>query len=304
MSSRGPVIVAHGGVGTPASESDGCVKAVEAGLVALKNGLDALEAVVAVVAVLEDDERYNAGTGSRLRLNGVLEMDAIVGDSRGRLGAVAAIRAVRNPVEVALKVTETPHVLLAGPGATRFARHCGFEDYNPEVPKSRELLDRVRAQITGGEHPAWSGDMKKMLDHYTSTVGAVVLDREGLMAAATSSGGTPYMIEGRVGDTPVNGSGQYVGADGAVAATGVGERIMEKVLSFIVYQKLPELGMQNSCQWGVDLFSKDVPMGLIGLDPQGNFGVAANKRMAWAAYHDSKNLSGDRDEPPGGERGD
>src|SRR5438094_555424 len=108
-----PAAVAHGGVGTPAADSDGCRAAVDAALAALAAGADPVDAAVAGTVVLEDDPRFNAGTGSVVRLDGSVQMDASVMDSGGRFGAVAAVERVKNPVVVARAVLETPHLLLA-----------------------------------------------------------------------------------------------------------------------------------------------------------------------------------------------
>src|SRR4051794_10470721 len=109
-----PAAIAHGGVGTSSEASDGCRRAVDAALALLARGVDPLEAAVAAVVVLEDDPRFNAGTGSIVRLDGSVQMDASVMDSEGRFGAVATIERVKNPVTVARAVLETPHLLLAG----------------------------------------------------------------------------------------------------------------------------------------------------------------------------------------------
>src|SRR5262245_13173709 len=122
-------ILVHGGVGSPAAWKDGCEKAAARALARLGSGADALDAAVEAATMLEDDGRYNAGSGSSLRLDGsTIEMDASVMDSRGGIGCVAAIRRVKNPVLVAREVMKSPHMLLCGEGAVGFARACGFED--------------------------------------------------------------------------------------------------------------------------------------------------------------------------------
>src|SRR5688572_18319326 len=128
--------IAHGGVGTEAVHSDGCRVAVEAALAALSATNDPLDAAVAGVVVLEDDQRFNAGTGSIVRLDGSVQMDASVMDSAGRFGAVASIERVKNPVLVARAVLDTPHLVLAGDGATQFARTLEMPDHDPATPAS------------------------------------------------------------------------------------------------------------------------------------------------------------------------
>lgn len=125
-------ILTHGGAASPNANSDGCVKANEVARAVLESGGDALAAALAATVVLEDDPRFNAGTGSNLRLDGrVIEMDASIMTSDGRFGSVAAIQRVKNPILVAAKVRDTPHLTLVGEGATAFARRLGFPDFDP-----------------------------------------------------------------------------------------------------------------------------------------------------------------------------
>src|SRR6185369_740830 len=122
----------HGGAASPNTLSDGCVAAARAAQAALDAGGDALGAALAATVVLEDDPRFNAGTGSNLRLDGrTIEMDASVMTSDGRFGAVTCIERVKNPILVAARVMETPHLTLVGDGATAFARKLGFADHDP-----------------------------------------------------------------------------------------------------------------------------------------------------------------------------
>jgi hypothetical protein len=132
-------ILTHGGAASPNALSDGCVVAAQAAQVILASGGDALAAALAATVVLEDDPRFNAGTGSNLRLDGrLIEMDASVMTSDGRFGGVACVQRVKNPIVlVAAKVRETPHLLLAGDGATAFARRLGFPVFDPTTEGAR-----------------------------------------------------------------------------------------------------------------------------------------------------------------------
>jgi beta-aspartyl-peptidase (threonine type) len=190
--------------------------AVEAARHVLAGGGSALDAVCAAVVVLEDEPLFNAGTGATLNRDGDAEMDAsVMAGERLRCGGVAAIRRVRNPVLVARRVMEeTPHVLLAGRGATAFARSQGFRDYDPVTPESRQ---RFRS--------ATSAEASR------GTVGAVALDAEGRLAAATSTGGTALKLPGRVGDSPVPGAGNYATRLAAASATGRGEVILRHAVT-------------------------------------------------------------------------
>ncbi len=222
-------IIVHGGAGDLGPNEDGrpaqqgCLAAARAGYAVLQAGGSALDAAIEAVRVMEDDPVFNAGTGSVLTLDGEVETDASVMTGEGGAGAVAALRDVKNPVLLARRVMEkTPHVLLAGDGARAFAVEQGFTLLPPgalvtEAAKAKwkRLLDKRHEAKPGG------------------TVGAVARDREGKVAAATSTGGTPLKMRGRVGDTPLIGAGTYAHCEaGAVSCTGIGESIIKAVLGY------------------------------------------------------------------------
>ncbi len=217
-------LVLHGGAGEwraarlPAALS-GLRAAAERGRALLDDGRSALDAVCEVVAMLEDDPVFNAGTGSVLNRDGEVEMDASVMNGADlRFGGIAAIARVRNPVRVARCVMESsPHALLSGAGALRFAREHGFADYDPVAEPARsDFVDRAQ--------PASPG-----------TVGAVALDRQGGLAGATSTGGTMLKLPGRVGDSPLPGAGTYAGACAAISSTGKGELILRVLAAKRIY---------------------------------------------------------------------
>jgi len=214
-------IVVHGGCGRwdrrdTSLALKGVRAAVHAGRATLAAGGSALDAVCAAVVVLEDDPLFNAGTGSTLNRDGDAEMDAsVMAGERFLCGGVAAIRRVRNPVLVARRVMEeTPHVLLAGRGATAFARSRGFRDYDPVTRESRR---RFRGALAAA--PA------------RGTVGAVALDQRGRFAAATSTGGIALKLPGRVGDSPIPGAGNYATTFAAASATGHGELVLRHAVT-------------------------------------------------------------------------
>lgn len=288
-------IVVHGGAGSSATVQDGCARAAAAGLAALRLGRGALDAAIAAVVSLEDDGRFNAGSGSVLRLDGVtLEMDAAVMDSEGALGAVAAVTAVKNPILLAREVARTPHVLFAGPGADALARHLGFTTHPGPTPQAlarhRALVKALRSGPSPGTVRGWDWDLVARLWNFAAgmpassdTVGAVAVEGSGVVAVATSTGGSSPMLRGRVGDTPLVGCGFYTGEHGAVAATGLGEEIMRRVASLLVYQELARgASPQEACEKGVSLFERDVPVGFIAVGPGGH-GAASNREMAWQA---------------------
>ena len=225
----GPAILVHGGAwDIPAGERDahqaGALAAVRLGFDLLRDGVSALDTVEAVVTLLEDDPALNAGTGSVLNRRGEAVLDASIMDGEDlRVGGVAAVRTILNPVRVARRVIEaTRQVLLVGVGAEEFAREQGFEAIQPEelvVP--REVTRLREYQARRRQHQA-----RRRVAAPGDTVGAVALDREGRIAAAGSTGGTLGKRPGRVGDTPLPGAGLYVDSEiGGVACTGWGEGI-------------------------------------------------------------------------------
>lgn len=294
-------IAVHGGVGNSPLNLDGCTHAAEQGMALLRGEASALDAVVAAVVDLEDDTRFNAGSGSSLRMDGhTIEMDASVMDGRGRLGAVAALQGVKNPVLVARQVADTPHWLLVGQGAQAFARVMGHEPFRHVTERAKAIHAKVLQALADGSdydfQDEWRAfDFKKAWNfpthwqeviraHGSSTVGAVAMDAEGVFAVASSTGGSSPMLFGRVGDTPIVGCGYYAGSQGAVAATGIGEEIVKQMLCRMVYNWL-EGGMplQQALNHGVGLFPKEVDIGLIGVTRDG--AAAADNRQMPSAVH-------------------
>ncbi|MDB4937081.1 MAG: peptidase asparaginase 2 [Labilithrix sp.] len=299
--------IAHGGVGSPPKNADGCRAAVDAALHALEAGADPVDAAVAGVVVMEDDPRFNAGTGSRVRLDGVtVQMDASVMRSDGRFAAVAAIEAVKNPVKVARAVMDTPHLVLAGDGATRFARTLGMAPYDPATDESKKRTRELTDKLLAGDPstpPAWrtfdwrarwnfeappprandAGSIDaRPIDAGSDTVGVAVRAADGRFGVALSTGGTAITLRGRVGDVPILGAGLYAGPYGAAAATGTGERIIELGLARSVHEHLASgMRAEDAAKRAVDaLRGKDI--GVIVID-RDSMAAAADRDMAWAA---------------------
>ncbi|OPY70986.1 MAG: N(4)-(Beta-N-acetylglucosaminyl)-L-asparaginase precursor [Syntrophorhabdus sp. PtaU1.Bin002] len=276
-------VIAHGGAGSSEELTGGVKMAVETGFKILESGKDAIDAAMEAVRVLEDDGRYNAGSGSLFRMDGkTIEMDAAIMTSAGSLGAVLAIRNVKNPVLVARAVCETPHVVLAGPGAGTFARRGGFRSFHGTSRKSRRDFREV-VQMAKEDKPERTSSVPNKVGigkSSSDTVGAVALDMKGVFAVAVSTGGFSPMMVGRVGDTPLIGCGFYAGTFGGVAVTGLGEEIIRRMLAGHVYNRI-ETGMdvEAACTNGIHLFPDDVPVGIIALTRQG-FSVCSNRGMA------------------------
>lgn len=270
------ILVVHCGAHSSDKVLDAAESALNVGLQILRAGGDAMDAATRAVVALENDERTNAGTGSRLNLSGEVEMDASVMDSRGEAGAVGAIAGVKNPILVAREVFGSPHVILAGNGAIRFARASGFPEYDATTVGAQQELARVKAEM---ERSATRSVGREA--HGGDTVGAVARDDRGYMAGANSTGGISVQLPGRVGDTPVIGAGIYAGSAGAVTATGIGEEIIRAVLSKDVYDRIAAgTAPQEACDMGVRRFDARLPVGLIAVSGT-EAGAASNTRMAW-----------------------
>jgi beta-aspartyl-peptidase (threonine type) len=246
-------IVIHGGAGvinkaemTPEREARyraGLEAARDAGYAVLEHGGSALDAVTAAVRTLEDDPNFNAGRGAVLNHDGIAELDSSIMDGKMlQAGAVAGVKHVKNPIELARAVMEkSPHVMLVGAGAEEFALEQGL----PMVPNSYFRTDtRVRqleralkdekdkatqktSAVPNSMHVAAAAPIGT-----SGTVGAVALDRNGNLAAATSTGGLTNKRPGRVGDSPIIGAGTYANnASCAVSATGDGEFFIRSVVA-------------------------------------------------------------------------
>ncbi len=276
-----PLLLTHCGAGSDRSVQDAAEAAGRRGLEVLRRGGRALDAVVEAVVTLEDDPRLNAGTGARMRTDGRIQLDAALMDWNLEAGAVAAIERVKNPVLVARDVLSTPHILLVGPDAQTFARSRGHADYDPATPGSRAKLEDSLRRIGQGRVPRYYRKFKGLDLH--GTVGAVARDRRGHCAAGVSTGGTSFMLPGRVGDSPILGSGIYAGPHGAVCATGIGEEIMKRVLSKYVYDQMAAgRSPQVAANRGVALFPRDVSVGVIVVGRRG-WGEACDADMAYFA---------------------
>lgn len=283
-----PVLLTHCGAGSDRSVQDAADAAGRVGLEILRHGGRALDAVVEAVVVLEDDPRLNAGTGSRMRTDGRIQMDAAVMDWNLEAGAVAAIERVKNPIRVAKDVLATPHILFVGSDAVAFARAHGHREYDPATPESRRKLKESLRQIREGRVPRYYRKFKSLEVH--DTVGAVARDRRGHCAAAVSTGGTSFMLPGRVGDSPILGSGLYAGPHGAVCATGIGEEIMKRVLSKYVYDQMASgRSPQTAVDRGLLLFPRDVSVGIIAVGRRGA-GEACDRDMAYYSSAEGRTL--------------
>jgi beta-aspartyl-peptidase (threonine type) len=215
--------------------------------------------VQAAAVALENDPLFNAGRGAVLNEHGEIEHDAAVMCGRtGAVGGVAAVRGVRNPIVLARVVMErTPHVLLAGAGAEAVADREGVERVDP----SWHVTDKRESQ--------WQAA--------SDTIGAVAVDRDGHLAAATSTGGIARKLRGRIGDSPLPGAGLYAADDaGAVSASGHGEAIMRAVASHDVAAAVRHGGRSLAEAVRAALARVDGAAGLIAVGPDGDPAIEFN----------------------------
>ena len=241
------VLVIHGGAGvierakmTPEKEAgyrSGLSAALDAGCAVLERGGSSLDAVTAAVRTMEDDPQFNAGRGAVLNHEGDAELDAAIMDGNGpHAGAVAGVRHVKNPIELARLVMEkSPHVLLVADGAEEFALEQGVvlvpRSYFRTTARERELEEERRAE-QGRAAAAPATRIDTAAAGSMGTVGAVALDRAGNLAAATSTGGLTNKMHGRVGDSPLIGAGTFANNEScAVSGTGQGEYYIRAVVA-------------------------------------------------------------------------
>jgi beta-aspartyl-peptidase (threonine type) len=274
-------IAIHGGAGvlrgitakTAARARAGLEHALEAGYAILEDGGASLDAVTAAVAVLEDEPLFNAGRGASFNTDGEIELDASIMEGAGlRAGAVAAVRRIRNPILAARAVMEhTPHVMLAGAGAERFARSQRLAMVPPEYFHTARELAALRRKLA---NPA-------------GTVGAVALDAAGNLAAGTSTGGYTGKMPGRIGDSPVIGAGTY--ADNrccAVSGTGMGELFIRGVIAYEVAARMRYLGepLSRAASGALATVKRlGGSGGLIAVDRRGNIAMPFNSQGMYRA---------------------
>ena len=301
-----PVLVVHGGAWDIPDDMveahlNGVRIACTAGWRVLERGGSALDAVEEAVVILEDDETFDAGRGSFLNRDGKVQLDAFIMDGATlRGGGVGCVERLRNPVRAARKIlSDSPHVYFVAEGAERFAQEHGITLCRNEdliIPREVERLREYQSQASGeGKDlfaPAISHDL---LSH--DTVGAVALDRDGNIAASTSTGGTLNKAPGRLGDSSLIGCGCYAdNLSAAASTTGWGEPIMKLVLAKWAADRvesgsLPEWVAKEAMNHLNQRLNGHG--GIILLDARGRIGIAHNTpRMAWALRTGQKQEAG------------
>lgn len=286
-------IAIHGGAGTiptdvPRERREAYVRslssALQLGESMLESGASAIETVEAVVRLMEDDALFNAGKGSVYTAEGTHELDASIMDgSNGATGAVAAVRTVRHPITLArLVMTETRHVIIAGDGAESFADEVDAErvenDYF-DTERRYESLQRVLRRRDAGEREPGGG----------STVGCVVRDVQGNLAAATSTGGRTAKRSGRVGDSPIVGAGTWADRSVAVSCTGSGEEFIRHAIAHDVAAQLEysDATLAEACKHAVGGKLRQGEGGIIAVGADGTLVLAFNTTGMYRAAADS-----------------
>jgi L-asparaginase / beta-aspartyl-peptidase len=300
-----PVLVVHGGAWAMPDDMveahiRGVTNALAAGWRVLERGGAALDAVEEAVVIMEDDETFDAGRGSFLNREGKVQLDSLIMDGATlRAGGVGCVERLRNPVRAARKIlSESPHVYFVGEGAEKFAAEHGVPLCKNEdliIPREVERLKKYQAEVArrAAEPPgsiAHGNDLFAPTAHDATishdTVGAVALDHDGNIAAATSTGGTLNKAPGRLGDSSLIGCGCYAdNLSAAASTTGWGEPIMKLVLAKwtadrIAAGNLPEWSAQEAMNYLEQRVNGHG--GIIVLNREGHIGIAHNTpRMAW-----------------------
>lgn len=294
-----PIAIAiHGGAGTLSRESIGAEReaeyraalrdAVTAGHTVLAGNGTSVEAVRAAIRLLEDSPLFNAGRGAVFNADGQVELDASVMDGASRnAGAVAAVRRVKNPIDLAIQVMNaSKHVMLMGDGAERFAVEQGVQLVDPSWFHTEfrwQQLQEAKAAETAGVATG-SG--------LWSTVGAVALDRHGNLAAGTSTGGMTNKRFGRVGDSPIIGAGTFAdNASCAVSGTGHGEFFIRWVVAHDICARVAAgATMQAAASAVVNgvLVEAGGSGGVISMDARGNIAMPFNTEGMYRASIDTR----------------
>jgi L-asparaginase / beta-aspartyl-peptidase len=285
-----PALILHGGAWDIPDDAvepckAGCLRALQTGWAVLNGGGHALDAIEASITILEDDPAFDAGYGSHLNLDGQVECDAIVMDAATlKAGSVAGLHRIKNPIRLARRVLEhCPHMMLIAEGAERFAVQHGLPLCDPAdlvSPAEREAWQHCSKDSHAAENHR---------GHDQGTVGAVAIDQQGRLFAATSTGGICCKLPGRVGDSPLIGSGCYADSEnGGASSTGYGEAIMRIVMAKAATDSLrgpsSSGAAMHAAQQAVALLTArgKGTGGIILLDKSGNPGFAfSTPRMAY-----------------------
>ncbi|MGD8506361.1 MAG: isoaspartyl peptidase/L-asparaginase [Candidatus Bathyarchaeota archaeon] len=296
-----PVIAVHGGAGVWRPERRkpglaGVKKAAATSFKILEADGSALDAVEAAVVCMEDDEVFNAGKGSALTIDGQVEMEASIMDGKSlNAGAVGLLKDIKNPVHLARIVMEhTDHIFVASKASEELAEVFHLEKTEPLTETRIRYWSELKKKLKHEKGIHYLPRLKKLLTSYpnlfeTDTVGAVALDIEGDVAAATSTGGLTLKLPGRIGDTPLIGCGIYADNEaGACSTTGIGEVAVKLVLAKATCDYMGHgQQAQEAAESSIKLVNRRIhlreSMGLIAVDMHGGIGAAHNSQhLCWA----------------------
>ncbi len=302
----------HGGAGTikrenmsPEREKEYRAKldeSLEAGYAVLENGGTAIEAVIAAVKVMEDSPLFNAGKGAVFTNEGKNELDAAIMDGKDRnAGAVAGITTVKNPITAALSVMkDSPHVFMVGQGAEKFAQEQGLEIVDPEYFRDetrykqlQRIKDTEKQQLDHSAILQLELEDPYFKDRKFGTVGAVAVDQDGNIAAATTTGGMTNKRYGRVGDVPIIGAGTYADNETcAVSATGHGEFFIRTVVAHEIAAQMRYAGksLKDAADDVVNRQLVDMKGegGIIAIDREGNITMPFNSAGMYRGFIKAK----------------
>ncbi len=287
-------IVIHGGAGNiikshigdkEKAYHDKLEQALALGVKMIKEGEDATQVVIKVIQVLEESPLFNAGRGAVYTYEGTNELDASIMDGKTlNAGAVASVKTVKSPIELAYNVmVNSKHVMLSGKGASEFAKKQGLEIVNPEYFSTRKRKKDEKK-------------VNKIKDSKHGTVGCVVLDKNGNLAAGTSTGGMSNKRYGRIGDSPIIGAGTYANnSTCAVSCTGHGEYFIRHVVAYSVsaLMEMKGLSLKDAANYMINekLVKHGGSGGLIAVDKEGNICMPFNTNGMFRAYAKSNGES-------------
>jgi beta-aspartyl-peptidase (threonine type) len=303
------VFAVHGGAGVIARDKltaeverdvrENLDKALDAGYAVLKRGGSSLDAVEAAIVLMEDAPVFNAGRGAAFTRDKTIELDASVmeGNSR-KAGAVAAVSRIKNPILAARGVMErSPHVMLIGPGAEKFAAEIGLKmetpDYFKMPSRLKALEDNLRKERERAPSDSGTGDAAaqgSLEEHHRyGTVGAVALDAQGNLAAGTSTGGITGKRSGRVGDSPILGAGTYADNKScAISATGDGEYFIRTSCARTIAALVEYKGLSLDAASHTVLFDQIKPLGgnggVIVLNAKGELAFSFTTQGMYRGY--------------------
>jgi len=307
-------LVIHGGVGviprekmteeTAAEYRAVLAESLQAGYGAMEEGGSAADGVVAAIEVMEDSPIFNAGRGSNFTTDGEVTMDAsIMAGEDLAAGAVTGVRRTRNPIRLARAVMEKcPHVMLSGDGADAFAREQGLRWEDPEfffTQRRWDALQEARARAAEGQDrpntvdvgDPRTADQEEGENLKRGTVGAVALDRRGMLIAGTSTGGSANKKWGRIGDSPVIAAGTYAGSHCGVSCTGWGEYFIRHAVAHQIQARMALAG-RSLAQAAHEVIMEELENhrpglgGIVAMDRQGNVQMSYNTQGMYRGWVD------------------